>query len=188
MSLRSPEANVFWGIVLGFTLFLWLFCIVKFRLSADYQFPDTIYRVVFCDFSVLVFFFSTSKYTEDFPYVLALVTAIVEYVLLSTWFSQWVTFVTCGCNPLTIALDGLNYAIFIIGTSFNFSRSIWALLVADGGRGANTMYDLIPGRTSGLDTFWWLTAAFVAACIVTCGYSRNQRARQHQQYSEVSMD
>lgn len=151
-------------------------------MSVDFQFPDNLYRVVLCDFSVFVFFFSTSKYTEDFPYILAFGTALVEYMLLSTWLTHLITSMTCGFNPFAIGLIGLNYAIFIIGTAFNLSRSVWALYISDAGAGA-TMYDLIPGRTHDLDTLWWSTAIAVTLCLLFCSYTTSRRA--HQLYTPV---
>lgn len=145
-------------------------------MFVDFQFPDDIFRVVLSDFSVLVFIFSTSKYTEDFPYFIALGTAIVEYVFLSTLLLRMVTGMTCGvCNPLALGIVALNYLIFIAGTSFNFSRAVWALFLHDN-NGA-VMRDLVPGRTPDLDTLWYVTAAVVAVCLLYCAYTQSRRAR-----------
>lgn len=174
VSLDSPDASIFWSLTLAATLLLWVICIVKYCVFVDFQFPDDIFRVVLSDFSVLVFVFSISKYTEDFPYFIAFGTAVVEYVLLSTLLLRCVTGMTCGaCNPLALGLVSMNYLVFIAGSAFNFSRATWALWHTSA-----TFHDLVPGHTPDLDTFWCLCAAVVSSGLVFCGYSQSRRGRE----------
>jgi hypothetical protein len=188
VSLKSPDAVFFWGLTLVATLALWLICIVKFLVSTNFEFPDNLYRVVLCDYSVFVFFFSTSKYTEDFPYLISFGTALVEYTLLSTWLSQLLSSVLCGCEPFSVGLAGLNYVIFIAGTAFNLSRSVWALCVVSASEhSSTTMNDMIPGRTSNLDTLWWSTAIAVTMSLLLCSYTTSRRARNRSQYELVPL-
>jgi hypothetical protein len=145
-------------------------------LFVDFQFPDDFLRVATSDFFVFVFIFSSSKYTDDFPYFAALVTAIFEYMLFSTLLVRLVTGMTCGLlNPLALAIMGMNYLLFIAGTSFNVSRAIWAIWVIN--RDTTTTRDLFPGQLSALDTCWYCIGGVVAMCLLYSGYSQSRRAR-----------
>ena len=129
------------------------------------------YRVVLSDFGALVFVFSLSKYTEDFPYILAFVTAVAEYVFFTTYLVRFVTGVTCGiANPLSIALVAVNFILFAVGSALNFTRAVWVLAFDA------TLQEIVPGRSVALDTFWYGVIIVVFASICGCSYSRNQFA------------
>jgi hypothetical protein len=141
----------------------------------DFQFPDDGFRVLASDFSVFVYIYSCSKYTDDFPYLAALVTAIFEYIFFSTLLVRLFASMTCGIyNPLTALIGSLGYLIFVVGTSFNVSRATWALWYRD----SVTTSDLLPGRSSSLDALWYSLGAMVTLFLLYVGYSQGAFVRE----------
>lgn len=175
VSLNSPDAYIFWALTLTATLVLWIYYIVKFCIFVDFELPDDGLRVIASDFSIFVFIYSCSKYTDDYPYFAAMGTALFEYLMFSTFLVRLSMACTCGMwNPLSIAILAVNQLMFIAGTSFNVSRAVWALWVVD----SATTRDLVIGESAALDTLWYCLGGMVTVCFIYVAYSQNRRARQ----------
>lgn len=166
---------------------LWTICLAKYFIFIDFTFPNDLYRVVLSDFCALVFIFSLSKYTEDFPYVLAFVTAVAEYLFFTTYLVRFVNGVMCGMyNPLSVGLVAVSFILFAVGTALNFTRAVWVLALDA------KLQEIVPGRSATLDSFWSAVVLVVFASICGCTYSRNQAAMHKllapRVYTPVSSD